>query len=145
MGKLISINISEKKGTAKKSVAEAEVAADWGLTGDAHAGHWHRQISLLAFSDFRDFEVRAQMTLEYGAFGENFLVADLDLSQVKIGDRIHAADVLLEVTQIGKECHKSCEIRKRVGKCIMPTRGVFARVIRGGTVKQGDRVWLESI
>lgn len=145
MGTIISINYSEKKGTVKQPVESAELRTDWGIVGDAHAGHWHRQISLLSFESFEEFQKESGCKLEFGAFGENLLVQGINLKQVKIGDRLYAGSCCLEVTQIGKKCHQSCAIKQRVGKCIMPTEGVFAKVLQGGTLKKGDSLCIKSV
>ena len=145
MGIIISINCSEKKGTVKQPVESAELRTDWGIVGDAHAGHWHRQISLLSFESFEEFQKESGCRLDFGAFGENLLVQGIDLKQVRIGDRLSTGSCCLEITQIGKTCHQSCAIRKRVGKCIMPTEGIFARVLQGGTIRKGDGICIKSV
>ena len=119
MGKIIGICISEKRGTAKREVETAKLVEDWGIEGDAHAGHWHRQVSLLSYEKIEAFRAKGA-DIPLGAFGEN----------------------LLEMTQIGKECHSHCEIFKRMGECIMPREGVFAVVLRGGTIQKGDTIEL---
>lgn len=140
-GVVVSINLSEKKGTVKHAVDEAVFKENYGIENDAHAGDWHRQVSLLAFESFEQFKDDIKIDLAYGVFGENLLIEGFDLAHSKIGDRYIVNDsVELEVTQIGKECHKACEIRTIVGNCIMPTEGIFAVVKRGGTVKVGDKV-----
>lgn len=145
MGTIISINCSEKKGTVKTPVAEAEVRTDWGIVGDAHAGHWHRQISLLSLESFQQFQADSGCQLEFGAFGENLLIQGLPLDALKVGDRLSSGSCCLEITQIGKECHRSCAIRQRVGKCIMPQKGIFAKVLRGGIIRKGDSICIESV
>ncbi|MDO4594277.1 MAG: MOSC domain-containing protein [Tissierellia bacterium] len=140
MGKVIAICRSEKKGTVKTPIEKGEFIEDFGLKDDAHAGKWHRQVSLLSYESFMKFKDTVKIDLKYGVFGENLLVSGLDLENSKVGDRFKANDVVLEITQIGKKCHKSCEIRSIVGNCIMPTEGIFARVIKAGSIKTGDQI-----
>ncbi|MFO7811030.1 MAG: MOSC domain-containing protein [Candidatus Delongbacteria bacterium] len=139
-GKVKAICISEKKGTEKHAVKEA-VVNETGIVGDAHAGKWHRQISVLSFEEVEKFkEQNPHVDIIDGAFGENILLEGIDLCKPKIGDRIQIGDVELEVTQIGKECHgDGCTIFKAVGKCIMPKVGIFTKVISEGIIKKGDR------
>ena len=141
MGKLIAINISEKRGTEKKEIQEAQLVTDFGIVGDAHAGKWHRQVSLLSFEKIEDFKARGAR-IENGAFGENLIVSGFDFKTLPLGTRFQIGDALLEMTQIGKECHSHCEIFKRMGECIMPREGVFARVLTGGEIHVGDEVTL---
>lgn len=138
MGTLRAICISEKRGTAKKTVSKAEIIADYGIKNDAHAGAWHRQISMLSREDIDDFNSRGGNVTD-GEFGENLIISGLDFSQLTPGRRIRIGSAVLEITQIGKECHSDCEIKKRVGMCIMPLKGVFARALSGGTISPGDR------
>lgn len=140
MAKILAVCVSEKKGTVKHPVKEVFVTAGHGIIGDAHAGSWHRQISLLAAESVE--KVRKQIPdIESGAFGENILTSGVILWKLPVGTLLRSGDVLLEVTQIGKECHKGCEIRKRTGDCIMPREGIFARVLEGGTLKPGDEIF----
>ncbi len=140
MGFIEAICISRKKGVAKKPVETAHFISDWGLNGDAHAGRWHRQVSLLAGESIDRMKQKLPQ-LAPGAFAENLVVRGLDLSAVRVGDRLKIADIiLLEVTQIGKECHTACAIRTLVGDCIMPREGIFARVVKGGIVRAGDPI-----
>lgn len=139
MGIVHSICISEKKGTQKHEVPEAVVTTDWGIEGDAHAGKWHRQVSLLGLEQIEEFRARGAQ-VEFGAFGENLVVEGFHLRTLPIGTIFQIGDVVLEMTQIGKECHSHCEIYKVMGDCIMPREGVFARVLRGGTIKKGDEI-----
>lgn len=136
--------ISEKRGTVKKNITEAEFIENYGIKGDAHAGNWHRQISLLSYDKVREFEKRG-FILEDGAFGENILAEGIDLKQLPVGTRIESQSVVLEVTQIGKKCHSECEIFYRVGDCIMPREGIFAKVIKGGNLKVGDVLHVKTI
>ncbi len=136
MGKLITICISEQKGTLKTEVEKANFIEDFGIEGDAHAGKWHRQVSLLSFERIEEFRNKGAK-VELGAFGENLVIEGFELNKLPIGQRIQIGDVLLEVTQIGKECHDKCAIFYQVGECIMPTNGIFTRVVKGGVLKPG--------
>lgn len=134
MGKVLAICISEKKGTLKTEIKEGKFIEDFGLEGDAHAGKWHRQVSLLSFEKIDEFRKKGG-NVDFGAFGENLVVEGLDLQNIKIGDIIEFENVVLEVTQIGKKCHDKCAIFYQVGECIMPKNGVFTKVIKGGNIK----------
>lgn len=136
MAKILAVCTSEKKGVQKVNVSEGLLIENHGLQGDAHAGNWHRQVSLLSDSKIQAFNARGA-NVAYGAFGEN-LVADLDFGSMPVGTLLRASEALLEITQIGKACHHGCAIFQKMGDCIMPREGVFARVLRGGTVKVGD-------
>lgn len=138
MSKVRAICISEKKGTAKVQVPKAEFIEDFGIKGDAHAGKWHRQVSLLAFEKIEDFRADGG-NVDFGAFGENLVVDGIELNKLPIGQKIKIGEVLLEVTQIGKKCHDKCAIYYQVGECIMPKNGIFTRVLKGGKVKVGDK------
>ncbi|AOS83402.1 molybdenum cofactor sulfurase [Chlorobaculum limnaeum] len=141
MGVLEAVCISVEKGTVKVPVPSAELRENWGIEGDAHAGEWHRQISLLAGESID--AVRAVLPeLEYGMFGENLVTRGIDLPRLHVGDRLQVGDaVLLEVTQIGKECHNGgCVIQQATGDCIMPREGIFCRVLAGGQVAPGSSV-----
>jgi len=141
MARIIAVCTSESKGTPKKAVDEGHIRADYGLVGDAHADCCtHRQVSLLAMECIE--KMRAQgLAVGPGDFGENLTTKGIDLVSLPIGARISiGANVVLEVTQIGKECHSPCAIYRQAGTCVMPTEGIFARVIRGGTTRAGDKV-----
>ncbi|WP_325200261.1 MOSC domain-containing protein [Oscillibacter sp.] len=139
MAEVVSVNISEKKGTVKREVPEIHLKLRHGILGDAHAGDWHRQISLLAEESVD--KMRALLPgLEPGAFAENINTRGLDLKSLPLGTRLRLGETVVEVTQIGKECHSDCEIKKRTGKCVMPTEGVFAVVVKEGTVRKGDKI-----
>ncbi|WP_072889303.1 MOSC domain-containing protein [Tepidibacter formicigenes] len=138
MGKVVAINISEKKGVIKKPIPEGEFKEDYGLVGDAHAGKWHRQVSLLGQESIDKMKALGIDGLCTGKFAENITTEGIILHELPIGTRLKIGDTVQEVTQIGKECHGGCEIRKQVGDCIMPREGIFTRVIKGGVVKTGD-------
>ena len=137
MGKVMAICISEKKGTQKKNVHEALFIEDFGLENDA--GKWHRQVSLLSYEKIQDFKKKGA-PVEDGAFGENLIVSGIDFKNLPVGTRFQSGDVVLEMTQIGKECHSGCEIYKIMGDCIMPREGVFAKVLHGGRIREGDEL-----
>lgn len=137
MGVIKGICISEKRGTAKYEIEEAILVKDWGIQGDAHAGHWHRQVSLLSYEKIEEFRKKGA-DIEPGAFGENLIVSGYDFRNLAVGTRFQCGEVVLEMTQIGKECHSHCEIYKRMGECIMPREGVFAIVLHGGMIRKGD-------
>jgi len=137
MGNIIAVCVSAVKGVQKKNVGKVTLVADWGIEGDAHAGKWHRQVSLLSHDKIEEFRARGAEVSD-GAFGENLVVSGVDFRALPIGTRFAVNDVLLELTQIGKECHSGCEIFKKMGDCIMPREGVFARVINGGEIRVGD-------
>jgi MOSC domain-containing protein YiiM len=144
MARIIAVCKSEKKGTKKKDIGEGLLRADFGLVGDAHADCCtHRQISLLAVESIDKMRALG-MELNPGDFAENLTTKDIDLVSLPIGTSMSIGEqVVLEITQIGKECHTGCAIRRQVGKCIMPEEGVFARVIRGGAIRAGDRIKVE--
>ena len=117
---------------------------DFGLKNDAHAGKWHRQISLLAVEAVRQFSNKYDMKVPAGAFGENLLVEGIDLKHLPVGTKLKCNDILLEITQIGKKCHLGCNIQKQTGECIMPNEGVFAIVLNGGIIKANDVITIEG-
>jgi MOSC domain-containing protein YiiM len=136
-----AICISEKKGIVKREIDEVCFEDDWGIEQDAHAGKWHRQVSLLAGESIDRVKEKLP-TLKNGAFAENIITRNIDLTAVKVGDQLHLGnEVVLEITQIGKKCHNDgCAIKKATGDCIMPKEGLFARVISGGRLKKGDPI-----
>lgn len=139
MAQVVSVCISEKKGTKKHPVAEISLRPHHGIAGDAHAGDWHRQVSLLA-NESVDRMRKEGLTLAAGDFAENILTEGLTLRTLPVGTVLRAGEVRLEVTQIGKECHNDCAIKKAVGRCVMPTEGIFAIVVKEGTVRAGDEI-----
>lgn len=139
MGKIMAVCISEKRGTQKKNIEKVRLIENFGLEGDAHGGNWHRQVSLLSYEKVRAFEEKG-ISVEDGTFGENLLVEGFDFKNLPVGTRFCCGEVLLEMTQIGKECHSHCEIYQAVGDCIMPREGVFARVLHGGMIQIGDEL-----
>ncbi|WP_394266983.1 MOSC domain-containing protein [Anaerotignum sp.] len=139
MGKIMAVCISEKRGTQKKNMDKVRLIENFGLEGDAHGGNWHRQVSLLSYEKVRAFEEKG-ISVEDGAFGENLLVEGFDFKTLPVGTRFRCGEALLEMTQIGKECHSHCEIYQAVGDCIMPREGVFARVLHGGEIQIGDEM-----
>lgn len=139
MAEVVSVNISEKKGTVKREVPEIQLKLHHGIVGDAHAGDWRRQISLLAEESVD--KMRSLLPgLQPGAFAENVNTRGLELKTLPIGTRLRLGETVVEVTQIGKECHSDCEIKQRTGKCVMPTEGIFAVVVKEGTVRKGDEI-----
>lgn len=139
MGKIVGICTSKKRGTVKKEQKEVNLIEGWGLEEDAHGGNWHRQVSLLSYEKIQKFrEKGADVAL--GAFGENLIIEGYDFRDLPVGTRFRIGDAILEMTQIGKNCHSHCEIYKRMGDCIMPREGVFAEVVKGGHIKVGDEV-----
>ncbi len=137
MGTVRAVCISEKRGTVKKNITTCRLIENYGLENDAHAGDWHRQVSLLSYEKIEEFKEKGAPVKE-GSFGENLVVEGFDFKNMPVGARLKCKDVLLELTQIGKECHSGCEIYKIMGDCIMPREGVFARVLHGGTISEGD-------
>lgn len=143
MGKIMAVNISEKKGTQKKNVHRAKLIKEFGIENDAHAGKWHRQVSLLSYEKIEEFKAKGA-PIDDGAFGENLIVSGYDLKNLPVGTRFRCGEVLLEVTQIGKQCHSGCEIFKIMGDCIMPREGIFTRVLHGGIIEEGDEIHIEE-
>lgn len=139
MGKVISVNISEIRGIQKHNVGRAKLIEDYGIENDAHAGKWHRQVSLLSHEKIEAFRAKGAEVKD-GAFGENIVVSGIDFKTLPVGTRFQCNDVILEMTQIGKECHHGCEIFQKMGECIMPREGVFAKIIHGGEIAVGDEM-----
>lgn len=139
MGTVKAVCTSDVKGVQKKPVPSITLVEEWGIDGDAHAGAWHRQVSLLSAESVEAFKARGA-DVDDGAFGENIVVEGFDLKSLPLGTRFTCNDVLLELTQIGKECHAHCAIYHQVGDCIMPREGVFTRVLHAGTIAVGDKM-----
>jgi MOSC domain-containing protein YiiM len=140
MGKIVAICISKKKGVQKKDVKQCRLIENYGLEGDAHAGSWHRQISLLSIEGRLVMENKG-VKLNAGDFGENILTEDVDFANIMVGNEVRLGkDALVRVTQIGKECHDRCHIYYQVGDCIMPREGIFAEVLKGGEIKIDDDI-----
>lgn len=139
VGEIIGINISERRGTQKKEIAAVDLVKGFGLENDAHGGNWHRQVSLLSFEKITEFNERGAR-VGNGAFGENIIVSGIDLRRLPVGSQLRIGQAELVVTQIGKECHKHCQIYARVGDCIMPREGIFAVVVTAGHIKKGDKL-----
>ena len=144
--KIIAVNISEKKGTVKKNVGKGFFRKDYGLVGDAHAGPGIRQVSLLANESHEKMKKNPDLRhcLKFGDFGENLTTEGIVLHKLKIGTKLKIGDVLLEISKIGKECHYQCAIRKKIGRCIMPTEGIFAIVLSEGEIKVNDDIELQT-
>ncbi|SHJ70719.1 MOSC domain-containing protein [Dethiosulfatibacter aminovorans DSM 17477] len=140
-GRIIAVNISDKKGITKTTIDEGNFIEEFGLEGDAHAGKWHRQVSLLGNESVKKMEEMLKGK-GYddcrGIFAENLTTEGIILYELPVGTKLKIGDVLMEVTQIGKECHEGCAIRNQVGKCVMPLEGIFTRVLKGGKIKPGD-------
>jgi MOSC domain-containing protein YiiM len=142
--KIVSLAVSKKKGTRKKIVEEALLVQDHGIEGDAHAGPWHRQVSFLAAESIE--KARNQgLEVTFGDFAENIATSGIDWLEIPVGTQLRLGDrVLVEVTQIGKECHNRCAIYYKAGDCIMPKEGIFARVLEGGKIRPGDIIAIEG-
>lgn len=139
-GTIIAVCTSSKKGVPKSDAGSGFLEEGFGLRGDAHGGDWHRQISLLSIEQIGTMKAKG-LDVKPGSFAENLTTSGFDLGSVKVGDRLKIGEsAILEVTQIGKECHTRCAIYNKIGECIMPEQGVFARIIAGGEVKNGDSV-----
>jgi MOSC domain-containing protein YiiM len=130
---VLSVNISPRTGEQKRPVQRAVLQENHGIVGDAHAGDWHRQVSLLAEEDIQTLRGRG-IEIGFGDFAENITTRGIDLASLPVGTRLVIGHALLEITQIGKECHTGCAISQTTGDCVMPRKGVFARVIRGGEI-----------
>ena len=140
--RILSLNLSERTGEQKKPVARALLRENHGLVGDAHAGEWHRQVSLLAEEDIETLRGRG-IEIGFGDFAENLTTRGVDLASLPLGTRLRVGPALLEVTQIGKECHTGCAISRTTGDCVMPRKGVFARVIQGGEIDRDSRCYYD--
>ncbi|MHB9132456.1 MAG: MOSC domain-containing protein [Armatimonadota bacterium] len=136
-GRVIALSVSKEKGVQKTNVPSVRLVEEWGIDGDAHAGPWHRQVSLLALESIEKIRAKG-LAVQPGNFAENITTEGIDIPNLHIGDRLHIGKVELEITQIGKECHNRCHIYQQVGDCVMPREGIFGRVIKGGEVRIGD-------
>src|SRR3989304_5825979 len=143
-GKVLAVNISEEKGTKKTNIQSCSLLKDFGLKDDAHAGPWHRQVSLLANESIQKMKAKG-LNVGYGDFAENITTEGVDLFHLPVGTEIRIGDrVLLRVTQIGKECHERCAIYYQAGDCVMPKEGIFAEVVNEGEVKAGDEIIIDQ-
>jgi len=140
--RILSLNLSERTGEQKKPVARALLRENHGFVGDAHAGEWHRQVSLLAEEDIETLRGRG-IEIGFGDFAENLTTRGVDLASLPLGTRLRVGPALLEITQIGKECHTGCAISRTTGDCVMPRKGVFARVIQGGEIDRDSRCYYD--
>lgn len=140
MARIVSINKSDRKGTVKNPCDNGILDENKGLRGDAHADGSHRQLSLLALESYDEMKALGADKLPLGVFAENITTEGIELHTLPIGTKLKIGSCEVEVTQIGKECHKGCEIYKKVGKCVMPTQGIFARILKGGEIRIGDEV-----
>ena len=140
MATITAVNISEKKGIRKHAVPYIDLRLRHGIVGDAHAGDWHRQISLLAEESVDTMRSLCPIPLDAGVFAENIKTRGIDLKHLPVGTHLRVGETELEVTQIGKQCHNDCEIKRTAGKCVMPTEGIFAIVVKEGRVQAGDEI-----
>ena len=138
MAEILAVCISEIRGIQKHPVEEVELREGYGIVGDAHAGDWHRQVSLLSQESVDVLQEKIEMRLKPGDFAENILVKGMEVYRLPVGTRLRVGSALCEVTQIGKECHQDCAIRKAAGDCVMPRQGIFVKVVRSGRAKPGD-------
>ena len=140
MAKVVSINVSDKKGVVKTPVDQRTFIADYGIEGDAHGGKWHRQVSLLGQESIDYAIEKDDLDLKPGMFAENLTTEGITLYELPIGTKVQIGETLQEVTQIGKKCHSKCEIYFKTGDCVMPREGIFTAVLKGGIVKIGDPI-----
>lgn len=140
MAKVLAVNISEKKGEPKQTIEKGYFEVDSGLQGDAHAGEWHRQVSLLGNESIDKIRKMGITDLETGSFAENVTTEGITLYELPVGTRMTIGETMMEVTQIGKECHQGCSIRQKTGDCVMPREGIFAKVLTPGWIKAGDKI-----
>ncbi len=139
IGRLEAVCTSERKGMPKKDRGAGLLRVDWGLEGDAHAGNWHRQVSLLALESIAKMQAQG-LKVRPGSFAENLTTSGLVLHTLPVGTRMTVGTTLVEVTQIGKECHDHCAIYKLAGDCVMPREGIFVKVLEGGEIRVGDTI-----
>lgn len=143
-GRILAVNISEKKGVFKKTIERGEFKVDHGLEGDAHAGNWHRQVSLLGIESINKMKALGIEGLCTVKFAENLTTEGIELWKLPVGTKLKIGETEQEVTQIGKECHIKCEIFQKIGSCIMPTEGIFTRVLKSGVIKPGDEIEVQG-
>lgn len=140
MAKVVAVCISEKKGVQKHEVDQVTLKIDHGIVGDAHAGNWHRQVSLLGVESVAKVQKKIDFPLKHGDFAENILTEGITLYTLPIGTKLQIGQAIGEVTQIGKECHNDCAIKEAAGDCVMPREGIFIKVLQEGTIKAGDEI-----
>lgn len=140
MAKVLAVCVSDVRGIQKHPVEEAELRVDHGIVGDAHAGNWHRQVSLLSKESVQKLQEKIPIELHDGDFAENILVEGLRVYELPVGTRLRLGTATCEVTQIGKECHHDCAIRKAAGDCVMPREGIFVKILENGRVRPGDEI-----
>ncbi len=143
-GEVVAVCTSKRKGTVKKNIGRAKLCVEWGIEGDAHAGPWHRQVSLLAWESIEKMRARG-LNVQEGSFAENITTRGLELHTLPVGTRMRLGSALVEVTQIGKLCHTRCAIFQKVGDCVMPREGIFVRVLEEGEVAVGDPIIVLSL
>lgn len=143
-GIIKAISISDKKGIPKTNVPKAKLIENHGIDGDAHAGKWHRQVSLLAMESVDKMKAKGLDTIKPGDFAENITTEFIDIPHLHIGDRVRIGDVMLEITQIGKKCHHGCAIYQEIGDCVMPREGIFAKTLAGGDIAVDDEIEIIS-
>ena len=139
---VVSINISDKKGVVKTPIDKGKFLKDYGLENDAHSGNWHRQVSLLALESYDKLDLPERLPI--GSFAENITTQGIELHTLPIGTQIQIGELVLVVTQIGKKCHTSCEIKSLVGDCVMPREGIFAEVIQSGEISKNDKIEIKE-
>ena len=138
MAKIVSINISTKKGVIKEPISKAELKIDHGIVGDAHAGNWHRQISMLAEESIQKMKDKGFDHLKFGDFAENITTEGIEVHTLPVGTKLKIGECEVEVTQIGKKCHNGCAIKQTTGDCVMPREGIFVKVLKEGTIQPND-------
>ena len=138
MAKIVSINISTKKGIIKEPISKAELKIDHGIVGDAHAGNWHRQISMLAEESIQKMKDKGFNHLKFGDFAENITTEGIEVHTLPVGTKLKIGECEVEVTQIGKKCHNGCAIKQTTGDCVMPREGIFVKVLKEGTIQSND-------
>ncbi|MDU2198919.1 MAG: MOSC domain-containing protein [Peptostreptococcaceae bacterium] len=138
MAKIVSINISTKKGVIKEPISKAELKIDHGIVGDAHAGNWHRQISMLAEESIQKMKDKGFNHLKFGDFAENITTEGIEVHTLPVGTKLKIGECEVEVTQIGKKCHNGCAIKQTTGDCVMPREGIFVKVLKEGTIQPND-------